>query len=165
MRLLPRALFAIPVALLATASVAGAQVPTPSTAAMAAEVPEGLERVAFAPSLGVDLSRSERLASGIYRRDLRVGAGDTVRVAATLTLHVTVRRADGRVINAPAGATVVQWRPGTFLPGVEQGLRGMRAGGRRQVVIPGGVGPSGDALRDSQIAQPLVVDLELVAVN
>ena len=73
--------FAVPFNLLAAAITVGAREPVPSTAT------EDVERVAFAPSLAVDLARCERLASGVYRRDLQVGAGDSVRTAATLTLR------------------------------------------------------------------------------
>ena len=127
-------------------------------------VPEEMRIVAFAPEARVDLARSSRMASGVYRRDLRVGRGDSVATLATLSLRMRVQRPDGVVLRQDSTPQSLRWLPGTFLPAVEQGLRGMRAGGRRQLVVPSAL--TGEARRPGGTAStPLVIEVELLSVG
>ena len=137
-----------------------------ATGGLAAQQPPGdeLTDVVFAPSLRVDLARSQRLASGAYRRDLRPGLGDSVRAGATLTLRVAVRLPDGTAAAVDQPAETRQWWPGTYLRGVEQGLRGMRAGGRRQVVLPASLGYQ-SPVPGIPAGTPLVVEIALLGVS
>lgn len=98
------------------------------------------ELIDFAPSLGIDLSQMNRTASGLYWQDLVVGTG----VAAAVDEHVvTINHItwlpDGTVV----GNTYEDGGPsepfpvggGLVLPGIDEGVVGMQAGGRRKLVI------------------------------
>ncbi len=146
-------------ALLSTPCVLTAQTPTTSDAA------DPLAAVAFAPDLHVDLARSVRLASGVYRRDLQAGSGDSVRSMATLTLRMRVRLPDGAVVAADDRPITRWWLPGTYVMGLEQGLRGMRAGGRRQIVVPAALAYGEQGVPGVPGGTPLVVEVELLGVS
>jgi hypothetical protein len=126
---------------------------------------DSLAIVAFAPALHVDLAHAIRLASGAYARELRVGRGDPVRVGAILTLRLRVRRPDGTVVRAAARPETRRWLPGTYVRGVEQGLFGMRAGGRRQLVLPPSLAYGDRLVPGVPAGTPLVVEIELLAVS
>lgn len=92
----------------------------------------------YAPSLEVDLSQMTRTASGLYYRDLLVGrgpvatSGERVRVAYSGWLadgSLFDRSPDGR----PYGFVLGR---GQVIPGWDEGVNGMRVGGRRLLVIP-----------------------------
>jgi FKBP-type peptidyl-prolyl cis-trans isomerase FkpA len=92
----------------------------------------------FATSLGVDLATMER-SGGVYWRDLTIGQGVTARDGSRLTIHYTGWLADGtrfessRNSNEPVTFTLGERRA---IRGWEEGIRGMRVGGTRQLVIP-----------------------------
>ena len=117
------------------ATLAAALAPAAALRAQPPAEPDPLAAVAFARSLGVDLAHSVRLPSGVYRRDLEAGRGDSVRTWAQVTLRLRVWRPDGVAIT-DVGPETRPWAPGRYAPAVEAGLRGMRAGGRRQLVLP-----------------------------
>jgi hypothetical protein len=122
-------------------------------------VTTAVDTTTFAPSLGVDLSRSERISSALYRRDVVVGAGAELHVAATATFRIRAVRADGTVISTSDAPVTVAWYPGVFVGGVERGVRGMRVGGRRQLIL--GPGSGGNM----PLTSAVVVDVELVQIS
>ena len=126
--------------------------------------PDSLLTVVYAPALRVDLAHSRRL-QGVYVRDLRTGRGDTVRTFATLTLRLRMRLPDGSAVGADTAVQVQRWLPGTYLHGIEVGLRGMRAGGRRQLVLPAALAYGEHAPPGVPPGAPLVVDVELLHVG
>ena len=114
-----------------------------------------VRRTAFAPWLGVDLEHSRQTWSGTFVRDLVEGRGgpppETMHAAQIVLrlwladatpvidpardanmLQPTVRRSGDTV-------TVVLGR-GTVIRGLDEGIRGMRLGGVRQLVIPSSAG-------------------------
>jgi FKBP-type peptidyl-prolyl cis-trans isomerase len=147
------------VALLFTGRALAAQAAPPIDA------PAWLAGVTFAEMLQVDLARSTRLHSGVYQRDLRIGVGDSIRTAATVTLRFDTRLPDGTQLDSSAAPITVRWRRGMFLPGVEQGLYGMRAGGRRQLVVPGTLAFGDRVVTGIPAGTPVVVKVELLTVG
>ena len=96
-----------------------------------------IEETNFAASLDVNLAASTRTASGLYYRDLVVGTGATV--PADTNKSVTVGYA-GYLRNGQSfdAGTLGPFTLGTgaVIPGFDQGIRGMKVGGRRQLIIP-----------------------------
>ncbi len=112
-----------------------------------------IEDVTFDPSLGVNLAASTKTASGLYYRDITVGSGDSVRVGADGdTVFV---RYQGWLRNAvkfddnTGAANPFRFVTGlqSVIDGFEEGARGMKTGGVRQIIIPPalGYGSSGTA--------------------
>lgn len=107
-------------------------------------------------------------ADGLIIEDLRLGTGPAVRSGARVSVHYTGTLRDGRVFDSSRARD-----PFTFtadghqvIQGFERGVRGMRVGGRRRVIIPPALG-YGERGHPPAIPEraTLVFDLELVAVD
>lgn len=106
-----------------------------------------IEDVTFAPALGVNLAASTRTASGMYYRDIVVGDGATVRTDAaggdTVSVRYTGFLRSGVQFDTntdrPAPLTFVTGRQ-QVIDGFDEGVRGMRVNGRRQLIIPPALG-------------------------
>ena len=97
------------------------------------------EQVRFNPILGVDLTQMTRTPTGLYWKDLVVGTGAEAVTGSTVSVAYTGWLADARQFDSSKNAG----KPYTFvlgqglvIAGWDQGVAGMRAGGRRMMVIP-----------------------------
>jgi len=100
-----------------------------------------IEDVNFAASLGVDLGASTKTESGLYYRDLIVGAGTLVRSDSggdTVSIRYTGYLRSGHEFDTNVGGSLLTFVTGasTVIDGMDEGVRGMRAGGTRQLIIP-----------------------------
>jgi FKBP-type peptidyl-prolyl cis-trans isomerase len=95
--------------------------------------------VTFAPAVDVSLDRMTRLPSGLYIEDVRVGGGEEAMPGQTVVVHYTGWLPDGtefdssRTRNEPF---VFNLGTGEVIAGWDEGVAGMRTGGRRKLVIP-----------------------------
>lgn len=123
----------------------------------------------FAPALNVSIPSMTKTASGLYTKDLIVGTGATAAAGYTARVNYT-----GWLINGSKFDTSEGKAPGYFeflmnagqvIKGWEEGVRGMKVGGKRQLVIPPdlayGTGGSG-AIPANAI---LVFEITLVQVR
>ena len=96
--------------------------------------------VDLAPSLGIDASAMERTASGLYVRTDRAGEGLAATAGSTVAVHYTGWLADGTKFDSSrdrGAPLVVELGPGgRLVPGWDEGIRGMRPGGRRTLLVP-----------------------------
>ncbi len=124
-----------------------------------------IESATFAGSLGVDLAKSTRTATGLYYRDLGEGAGTPVANGQRVAVRFTGWLANGTQFGSNVGADALEFNlgGGQLIPGLEQGIVGMRVGGRRQLVIPPALayGAAGQGTIPGNAI--LVVNVELVA--
>jgi peptidylprolyl isomerase len=98
-----------------------------------------IEQTVFASSLGVNLAESTKLSSGMYYRDITVGTGATLATGQAVTVHYVGAFANGQVFDsnqAPTAPYPFTLGAGRVIPGWDQGLVGMKVGGRRQLIIP-----------------------------
>ncbi len=98
-----------------------------------------IESTTFAASLGVDLASSTKTPNGLYFRDLAEGTGATLAAGQSVGMRYTGAFADGKVFDAnPAPKPPFSFRlgGGEVIKGWDEGLVGMRVGGKRQLVIP-----------------------------
>lgn len=98
-----------------------------------------IEQTIFAPSLGVDLSASTKQSSGLYYRDIVQGSGTTLATGQTVGMRYVGSFANGQEFDSnPAPKPVFSFRlgAGQVIKGWDQGLVGMKVGGKRQLVIP-----------------------------
>jgi FKBP-type peptidyl-prolyl cis-trans isomerase FkpA len=122
----------------------------------------------YAPALGVDLAQMTRTESGLHIHDLEVGTGNVAAAGDRVVVHYTGWLADGSRFDSSVGASPFEVVIGTgeVIRGWDEGIPGMRAGGRRRLVIPpalaygaqgaGGVIPPGATL---------IFDVELLEVR
>src|SRR5688572_2382913 len=106
------------------------------------------EDLTFAPGLGVNLSAMTRTASGLYLQDEVVGTGAQATVGSTVTADYSGWLHNGFLFDTSSGEqpiTVRNLGNAGVIAGWNEGLVGMRVGGRRLLVIPWqlGYGPNG----------------------
>jgi FKBP-type peptidyl-prolyl cis-trans isomerase len=96
----------------------------------------------FAAALDVDLGKMTHTASGLYYKDLVVGTGARADSGKTVSVHYTGYLADGTMFETSTKGTPIEFPlgQGRVVQGWDQGLPGMKVGGKRQLVIPASLG-------------------------
>ncbi len=97
----------------------------------------------FSSTLGVNLATMTRTASGLYIKDEIVGTGAVVTTGSTATVDYTGWLFNGEQFDTSVGKTPFTVRNvgnANVIAGWNEGLVGMRVGGRRQLVIPYALG-------------------------
>ena len=123
-------------------------------------IPEMLE---YAADLGINIAEMKKLPAGVLYEDVRIGEGDE----AVPGDDVDVRLAGWLPDGTPIDSTTISFRlgAGEVIGGLDAGIPGMRAGGRRKLVVPPGLA-YGEAGRDAVPALAvLVYEVELSAVR
>ena len=140
--------------------------------APAAEPPAGatpdIARTTFAPSLGVDLKAMSQTPSGVWIRDLMVGTGEEATAGKEVAVHYTGTLTDGTQFdaNGPSDAPMTfQIAAGGMIPGFDEGVKGMRVGGKRQIIFPPALGYGAQANGPIPANSILVFTIELVSAR
>jgi peptidylprolyl isomerase len=100
--------------------------------------------------------------------DTQVGTGAEAVPGKTLKVHYTGKLENGKVFDSSAGKDPLTFTlgAGQMIPGFEQGVTGMKVGGKRTVTIPPSLGygeqGAGDAVPPNST---LIFELELVDVK
>lgn len=96
-----------------------------------------IESSTFAASLNVDLPASTKLPSGMYIKDITVGTGALVSTGQTLSMRYTGYLTNGTQFDGTGSGAPFTFRlgAGQVISGWDQGVAGMRVGGKRQLII------------------------------
>ncbi len=130
--------------------------------------PRPIQSIPFAASLDVDLSRMTKTPSGLYYRDLVVGSGPVIHGKVDVKVHYTGWLTNGVKFDGNADdepPLTVPLGRGRAIKGWDEGLEGMRAGGRRQLVIPPELGYGSSRSGMIPPDATLVFDLKVVSVK
>jgi FKBP-type peptidyl-prolyl cis-trans isomerase len=129
--------------------------------------PTPIEDETFAPDLGVNLSKMTRTESGLYIQDLAVGEGEVAESGRYLKVHYTGRLVDGYTFDTSVGRQPYGFPLGVgrVIAGWDEGLKGMRAGGSRKLVIPSDLAYGKKGAGDIPPNATLVFDVVLVSVQ
>lgn len=125
-------------------------------------------KVSYSPDLGVDLAAMTLLPSGLYIQDQMVGAGTEAVALKRVQVHYTGWLPDGRQFDTSRNGAPFAFNlgAGEVIEGWDEGIVGMRVGGKRRLVIPSSLGYGADG---SPGAIPphsvLIFDTELVFVR
>jgi FKBP-type peptidyl-prolyl cis-trans isomerase FkpA len=138
-------------------------------AACGSDGPTAIEDIEFAPALGVDLSAMTRTSSGLYYRDLTVGTGTVAQGNSRITAYYKGWLPNGTLFSAlaPPQAALGPFTLGTgyVIPGWDEGIPGMREGGKRQLVIPPALAYGKEGRGSIPPNAVLVFEVELVDVQ
>lgn len=125
--------------------------------------------VTYHPRLEVDLDAMTETESGLFHRTISEGAGDAAERGDEVTIHYVGFLPDGTLFeNSLAEGEPITFRLGgrEVIRGWEEGVEGMRPGGRRRLVIPPelayGAEGRGDVIPPDAV---LVFEVQLLEVN
>ncbi|KAE8720745.1 Peptidyl-prolyl cis-trans isomerase FKBP20-2 [Hibiscus syriacus] len=106
--------------------------------------------------------------SGLKYRDYEVGKGDCPKAGQQVTFHYIGYNESGRRIDS----TYIQGAPARIrvgtnavVPGFEEGIRDMRPGGKRRIIIPPELGPPVGPSTFFSSKQFEVFDIELLGIQ
>ena len=123
----------------------------------------------YAPALGVDLSKMTKSASGLYTQDLTVGTGDVAENGDSVQVHYSGWLPNGFLFDSSRnpGREPFEFRIGAHrvIPGWEEGVAGMKVGGKRKLVIPANLGYGSSGVGPIPPNSVLVFDVELLAIK
>ncbi len=146
-----RTLTALACALLATACGDDGGVTAPE--------PQVIEEAEFHPDLDVDLSAMTRTASGLYYQDIRVGQGALAEQGDQATVGYELYLTSGQLVEEGQFTFVLDGSEA--IPGFDEGVRGMRVGGLRKLVIPPALGYGNVARAGVPAGSILIFDVEM----
>ncbi|HZS60101.1 MAG TPA: FKBP-type peptidyl-prolyl cis-trans isomerase [Gemmatimonadaceae bacterium] len=141
---------------------------TPAASTPAASTPASGSAPAFAPQLGVDVATMTKTPSGLAYKDTKVGDGPVAKPGQMASVHYTGWLPDGtkfdssRDAGQPFGFTIGQ---GQVIKGWDEGVAGMKVGGRRLLVIPPDLGYGASGSGPIPPNSTLVFDVELLGVK
>ena len=126
-------------------------------------VPEEIE---FAPSLGIDLAAMNLTESGLYWLDVEVGSADgpAVSLDDVVRFHYTIWLPDGRSVETSRAGQPFQDKVLVLIPGVAEGITGMRPGGIRKLVIRPELARGPNGYGSIPPMTTIVFEIELVAI-
>ncbi|KAK7277164.1 hypothetical protein RIF29_18315 [Crotalaria pallida] len=106
--------------------------------------------------------------SGLIYRDFEIGKGDCPKDGQQVTFHYVGYNESGRRIDSTyLQGSPARIRMGTnsLVPGFEEGIRDMRPGGKRRIIIPPELGPPVGPSTFFSAKQFEVFDVELLSVQ
>lgn len=117
---------------------------------------------------GDDTGTSASTGGTLVVEDLVVGTGATAVVGDTVTVHYIGTLTNGTKFDSSydRGAPLPPFRlgAGAVIPGFEQGIVGMRIGGKRRLTIPPSLGYGNQAAGSIPANSTLVFEVDLIAI-
>jgi FKBP-type peptidyl-prolyl cis-trans isomerase FkpA len=100
------------------------------------------ESLTYVPELKVDLASMTKRPSGLYLKDLAVGAGAEAVQGRTVDVHYTGWLASGLEFDSSRGSDPFSFTVGggRVIAGWDEGVVGMKVGGKRLLVLPPDLG-------------------------
>lgn len=98
--------------------------------------------------------------------DIKVGTGPAVTDKDTVTINYTGALAStGIIFQSTAGSQPITQAVNGFIPGFQEGIIGMKAGGERQVLIPASLAYGSQSSNGIPANSALVFDISLVSIS
>lgn len=141
---------------------AGATESSPNTVPAPQPVLDIVQRTTFDPSLDVHLDQMTRRASGLYVRDLVLGKGTPALKGRTAVVRYTGWLANGKQFDS--GEVSVTLGSNRTIAAWEEGVLGMRVGGKRRLIVPPGLGYGASGSGEIPPNAVLVFDMEVTEV-
>ena len=127
--------------------------------------PEGAERRGAVPSTA---EKPVKTPSGVTYIDIVKGTGVEAEPGRIVRIHYTAWVTKSQFMfdyrDAATGPLAFRIGAGGVLPGLDQGVRGMRVGGKRRLLIPPRLGLGAHSSQRIAPNSSLTYDVELVAV-
>jgi len=100
-------------------------------------------------------------------QDEVVGTGNEATIGSVVKVHYTGKLQDGTVFDTSLGQDPIEFTLGVgqVIQGWEQGIPGMKVGGKRLLIIPAALGYGANGYGPIPPNAPLIFEVELVAVG
>ncbi|XP_011089705.1 peptidyl-prolyl cis-trans isomerase FKBP20-2, chloroplastic isoform X2 [Sesamum indicum] len=105
---------------------------------------------------------------GLILRDIEVGKGDCPKAGQQVTFHYVGYNESGRRIDSTylqGSPAKVRLGTNALIPGFEEGIKDMKPGGKRRIIIPPELGPPVGPSTFFSSKQFEVFDIELVSIQ
>lgn len=117
----------------------------------------------FNDSLGIDLATMTQTASGLYYKDTVVGTGAVAEVGDSTTVGYSGWLPNGKLFDS--GSFTFTVGVGKVVPGFDEGVLGMKVGGKRKLVIPPDLGYGNTARGSIPANSTMIFEVELTKIN
>ena len=131
------------------------------------------ESDSWSVNLGVNFQQMTKTASGLWIRDTQVGTGRTAAPGDSVQVFYNAYLRSGALFDSNVGRVPLAFRLSTtqfaVIPGFNEGIIGMKVGGKRRLIIPSELayGQAGATDQFGRLIIPpnanLLFDVELVA--
>ena len=122
----------------------------------------------YAPALGVNIGQMTRTASGLYVQTLVATSGAVADTGQTVSTYYVGYLTSGQQFDGNRGTgrpfTFVLGR-GQVIKGWDEGIKGMRVGERRRLVVPPALGYGGRTQGTIPAGSALVFEIDLVSAT
>lgn len=121
----------------------------------------------YAASLGVNISAMTKLSKALYIQDVVTGTGAVATSGHFISVTYTGWLVNGTQFDSNVGKDTLNFPLGTgyVIAGWDQGLVGMRVGGKRRLVIGSALGYGTQAHGAIPSNSTLVFDVQLISVQ
>ncbi len=138
---------------------------------LAQRTPEGLPNTPTTEVASVgstETAKTVRTASGLEYLDLKVGSGESAVQGDQVHLHIVGTLQNGKeIVNTRTRGQTYYFTlgGGGVIQGLEEGVRGMRVGGKRRLIIPPALGYHDALLTAIPPNSTLVFEVELISTE
>ena len=110
---------------------------------------------------------SPAASTGLIMQDEVVGAGAEATAGSVVSVQYTGKLDNGTVFDTSVGKAPIEFQlgQGYVIPGWEQGILGMKVGGKRLLIIPPGMAYGAQANGPIPANSTLIFEVELVGVR
>lgn len=137
------------------------------TDSTAPNIPSNPAVETYAASLGVNIAAMTKKNDNLYVQDLVVGTGAEAIAGRVIRVTYTGWLANGSRFDTNVGGSAFSFTLGAqqVIPGWDQGVLGMKVGGKRKLVIGSALGYSNQGQGPIPPNATLVFDVELLGVQ
>lgn len=115
---------------------------------------------------GLPASALGGVGGQLIAQDEVVGTGEVATIGSVVAVHYTGMFQDGTVFDSSVGGTPYQFvlGAGQVIPGWDQGLQGMKVGGKRLLIVPPDLAYGADGYGPIPPDSTIVFEVELVDI-
>ena len=115
---------------------------------------------------GASVSNSNQVTQLVVQDEV-VGTGAAAVIGSQIKVNYTGKLQDGTVFDTSVGRAPIEFvlGAGTVIQGWEQGLQGMKVGGKRLFIVPAALGYGSSGYGPIPPNAPLIFEVELVGVR